>query len=145
MQTSEPIFLDANILLDFLDDRRPKHTQSKELLERLILAGVQLGISDDILTTVYYVGRKGAPREKLLDFMEFITESMTIHPFSPEVIKEAIAYCRTDTTADFEDTLQAYCATKNDYRLLITHDDNFPEIEELEIIDAETYLSTYLS
>jgi len=143
MQTLEPIFLDANILLDFLDDIRPRYAESKELLEGLILAGVRPGISDDILTTVYYVGRKSASREKLLDFMEFITGSMTIHPFSTEVIKEAIAYCRTDTTADFEDTLQACCAIENGYRLLVTHDEHFPKTGGLEIIDAPTYLSMH--
>lgn len=52
------IFLDANILVDFIDDTRANHLIAKELVIDSLEKKIKLFTSCDIVTTVYYLSAK---------------------------------------------------------------------------------------
>jgi predicted nucleic acid-binding protein len=122
------LFIDTNILLDILDDTRSSHEISKNFIKNCILEDTELAISDDIITTVYYIAQKTIPREKLFDFVLFIIQNFTILTFEKDIIKEAVILCKKYPYFDFEDTLQALSAKKNTFNTIITNDKNFPKI-----------------
>lgn len=120
------IFLDANIVIDFLDSDRKSHESSKKLLEKCILEGNELVISEDILTTVHYVCRKNISDSKIFDFFEMMTQEFEVVGFGEDVIKESIKFSRKNSKFDFEDVLQCVCAKKNKCDLVVSNDKKFP-------------------
>ena len=49
------IFLDEYIVLDLLDSTRSSHRISKNVFEKLIDQNYTIVISEDVLTTIYYI------------------------------------------------------------------------------------------
>ena len=131
------VFVDANILLDILDGTRRFHTLSARWMEQALLDGIPLAISDDILTTVYYVGAKNHPRKRMLDFLDFLRLEFTILPFNSSTLEKALAHARQENNRDdFEDLLQIYCAQTHGYTHILTHDRHFPRISGITLIEA---------
>ncbi len=120
------IFLDANIIIDFLDEKREAHNLAKSFLIQAIERGDEILISEDILTTVYYVCQKAVAHKKLLDFLETLVEEFDIVSFGKQNIQKAIGLCRKNKNFDFEDALQAVCAKNKQCDLIVTNDKSFP-------------------
>jgi len=138
MQNS--IFIDANIILDLLDNQRTSFEDSKKLIEYALFNGLNLAVSDDIITTIYYIAQKSVARKKLLKFIEFINKNFEILPFNKDIIAMAVDIALKNSSYDFEDTLQAVCALENGYKLIITNDNNFPKIDGLKILSSSEFL-----
>lgn len=136
------IFLDTNILLDFLDDKRPQHNSANIFFDRVIFQEEELIISEDILTTVYYIAKKNIPRKKLLAFFEMILDKIIIVSFQREVVKKSIRLCQKNNKLDFEDVLQAVCAEKYDCDTIITNDKKFPKLK-IPVKTTKDFLSEY--
>ncbi len=49
------IFLDTNIVLDILDSERKNHTIAKQLLEKIVIDEYSVTISEDMLSTIFYI------------------------------------------------------------------------------------------
>lgn len=122
------IFLDANVIIDFLDSRRRHHQDAKKLFLRVFSDGIEIITSEDILTTVYYVCKKNISRRKLFDFFKVLSEEFNIVGFGKNSVKKAIKLCQKDRKLDFEDVLQAVCAKSNKCNLVVSNDKNFPNM-----------------
>lgn len=133
------IFLDANIVIDFLDDRRKNHELSKKLIEKCVFDGSEIVISEDILTTVFYVCKKNVSRKKLLDFFEMMICEFEIVGFGEDVVQESIESCKKNSKLDFEDVLQCVCAKKNKCDLVVSNDKNFPDFK-CKVVSVEEFM-----
>ena len=49
------IFLDTNIVADLIHTSRPNHNKAMILLKQLILDNYEICISEDMITTLYYI------------------------------------------------------------------------------------------
>jgi len=127
------LFIDTNIILDILDDKRVSHNSSKKFIQTCLSDEITMAISDDIITTVYYLAQKTVERKALLEFMKFLNENFILLSFDNHIIKETIKNCLENSIYDFEDTLQAVCAKKNDYKTIITNDKKFPTIDGITL------------
>lgn len=116
------LFLDTNIVLDLLDEKRPRHTDAKQLIARLIEADTEIFISEDMVSTLFYIIKN---KKIALDFFEAVCEEWRVVPFGIDVIKEAVATCRKEPRLDLEDVLQCLCAKANGCDLLVTADEGF--------------------
>ena len=116
------LFLDANIILDFLDSSRINHEYSKKVFEKIIDDDWQVVISEDLLTTIYYIIKN---KQLVLDFYNAILLQWEIVSFGIDVISEAINLCRENPSLDFEDVNQSLCARGNNCLLVITNDSGF--------------------
>ena len=123
------IFLDTNILLDILIKDRPNHHYSGTLLGKLLDFDVY--VSEDMLTTIYYVAKE---KQKALEFLAFIQNEWHIVSFGADVMREGIAFARKHGS-DLEDTLQCLCAKYNKCEAILTSDTSFVECG----IRLETY------
>jgi len=132
------LFIDINIILDILDDKRISHNSSKKFMQTCLSDDITMAISDDIITTVYYIAQKTVERNTLLEFINFLNKNFIILSFDNHVIDEAIKNCLENSTYDFEDILQAFCAKRNNYKTIITNDKRFPKIDGIKLI--QTYL-----
>ncbi len=131
-------FLDANILLDFLDGNRRFHDAAVRALKLLIDRDYAVVISEDMLTTVYYIVKN---KPALLDFFAMIQSQWHIVSFGPMVIEEAIRLCKEDPALDFEDVLQALGARQALCDLIITNDARFYRCG-VETLHVEEFLKS---
>ncbi len=116
------VFLDTNIILDLLDSTRTYHNISKKVFENLIDQNYKIIISEDILTTIYYIVKN---KQAVLKFYEMVIAQWEIISFGKETIVDAINLCKDNSVLDFEDVLQSLSAKKSDCNLIITNDKNF--------------------
>jgi len=136
------LFLDTNIIVDLLDIRRSNSAFSLKVLEVAVFNNFEIAISEDILTTVYYVTKKEIARKKLLSFFEMIDDEFNVLNFKKGVVKKAIKLCQKNGKLDFEDVLQAVCAEKNNCDMIITNDKKFPQLK-IPVMTTKDFLKEY--
>lgn len=129
------VFLDTNIVIDLIDSDRKNHQKAKELFTKLIEDGYEIFISEDSITTIYYILRSN---KRVLKFFKTIIDRWSVVPFGIEVIRESIDFAVTNRS-DLEDTLQCFCAKNNGCSLLITSDKKFVDCG-VEIVDYDRFL-----
>ena len=125
------IFLDTNIILDFLDQKRLLHHKAIDLIQKLIIEDYNIHISEDMLSTIFYIGKD---KEKILDFFKTIVHKWSIVPFGTSLMLEAINICQQNRGQDLEDTLQCLCAKKYKCICIVTSDKNFVNCD-VEVVD----------
>ena len=111
------IFLDTNIIIDFLDEQRENHKLAVKLLMKLTENNYNIFISEDMLSTIYYMIKN---KQKVLHFFKDILNDWNIVPFEKDIIKESIEFALTNKK-DFEDVLQ--CLTAKKYNCFIATND----------------------
>ena len=129
------VFLDTNIVLDTLTQERKNHLKAKELLTHLLLTDYEVMISEDMMSTIYYIAKN---KSATLTFFQTIQEEWMIVPYGKENIDKALAFA-LDNSADLEDTLQCFCARAYDCECVITSDKKFVNCG-IDIVDYEKFL-----
>jgi predicted nucleic acid-binding protein len=130
------IFLDTNIVADIIQKARPNHNNSMKLLEYLILNNYEICISEDMITTLYYILKDKKTTLGFLENLVFI--DWTILIFGEKVLKNAVKLS-LEENIDLEDTLQCLCAKENGCEVLVTNDKKFYNCG-IKIMTAKEYL-----
>ena len=135
----QKVFLDTNIILDFLDKKRPLHLKAKALISKLIMNDYEIVISEDMLSTIYYINKD---KVRVLEFFKTIIEKWNVIPYGKLLILEAIELCQNNKGQDLEDTLQCLSAKKYECFFVVTSDEGFVDcgIEVLSYEKAELKL-----
>jgi len=116
------VFLDTNIVADIIDSSRKNHVSSVKILEQLIEKQYEICISEDMITTLYYILDD---KENALRFIrELVLVDWTVLTFGTDTIKEAIDIALREKK-DLEDILQCLCAQKSGCTMIITNDKKF--------------------
>jgi len=115
------IFLDTNIILDFLDKNRKNNSVAIKTIEFLILNDYEIFISDDMLSTIYYINKD---KQKTLMFFKDILDIFNIAYFDKNIISESLDIA-IKNNCDLEDTLQCVCAKQNKCKFILTNDKKF--------------------
>ena len=130
------VYLDTNIVADMIDGERLYHPLSLELLKKLMLEEYEVFISEDMLSTLYYISKD---KQATLEFFEnIIYVDWLVVPFGIELIKEA-THISLKEDVDLEDTLQCLCAKKSGCDTLITIDKKFVDCG-IAIVNYEEFL-----
>ena len=133
---SKKVFLDTNILLDFLNQERPNHKQAYRLIYFLEMHEYKIVISEDMITNIFYIEKN---KKGVLNFInDALLNGWIISPFGSNVIKKAIELS-LQQNIDLEDLLQCLCAKENGCGVLITNDKKFYNCG-VPIFTAEEFL-----
>ena len=133
------IFLDTNIVADLIDQTRKNHQESLKLIEHLIINDFTICISEDMLSTLYYISKD---KQSVLNFFQnVILIDWKILNYGQEVIQEAIKISK-EKNYDLEDLLQCICAKQNQCKAIITNDKKFHNCG-IQIITSENFLELY--
>ena len=131
------LFIDTNVIIDFLRPTRQKHKVAIALFDYLVKAKHQIVISEDMITTIFYLSKT----EKLqaLRFLKSIQDKWLVLPFGKKTINQALDLS-LEKNLDLEDTLQCLCAKNNQCDVLITNDISFYNCE-IKIQTASEFLN----
>lgn len=117
------LFLDTNILLDLLLER-DGFEESAEIIEMSNEGKCQLFVSSLTMVNIAYVYQKTVGREAIIPNLKLISSLMEVLPLSGDDIERSYYL----DGRDFEDTIQAVCATRAGCDCIITRNSKDFEI-----------------
>ena len=115
------VFLDVNVIIDFLNVNRSRHNIANQLFIFLDNQSYKVSISEDILTNIFYISKN---KKHALQFLKVIQNKWEIAVFGAKVIEKSIELS-LKKKLDFEDVLQCFCAVSNNCDYFITNDKDF--------------------
>ena len=111
------IFLDTNIVIDFLSGRKPYADDAISLFQLADNHEIELVISDlTIVNTVYVLRRLHFPVESIYDSLSNIRSLISIVPIGESVID----MCLRHRSNDFEDEAQYFAAVNAGVDYIVT-------------------------
>jgi predicted nucleic acid-binding protein len=131
------VFIDTNLILDVLAERRPFYETSARIWELVESRDFKGYLSATSLTDIFYILNKQLGPEKAYHSVNKIMMVFDITSVSQADIRKALNL----GFKDFEDALQAVCAKKIGATYLITRNtEDFQQAEGVEVMDPETFL-----
>jgi len=129
------IFLDTNIILDFIIPNRKYSHLSQQVLEKLAIDEYKIYISEDIISTTYYIAK--SHKVETIEFFQGALKFWNIVPFGKDVLEASFDFA-LNNGCDLEDTLQCFCAKDNNC-ILLTNDKKFIDCG-VEIVTYKDFL-----
>jgi len=131
------ILIDTDVILDFFFDRKPfsdDATKIMMLCEKKVISGF---VTPVIISNVYYLLRKTAKHEKVIENLKMLINMIDIATINKETILEAL----NSDFKDFEDAIQNFSAQYDkEIKVIVTR--NIKDFKEssLSVMTPETYL-----
>lgn len=134
------VFLDANVIADVYDNKRPSSEESKKAIMTLLDdENVQLYTSCDIITTLYYILSKHN-KQKTLDIIIEVNEWCKVIEFANDEIQECCNLMKVNLAyKDLEDTIQYVMAKKVSADLILSNDKKFMS-EAIKVLSSSSFL-----
>lgn len=134
----QKIFLDTNIVVDFLGERENFYEASAKVLTLADQKKIKIFTTSNTISTTYYIISKYENSriaiEKIRKFKLLCSISIT----DDEVIEKAI----NSNFKDFEDAIQYFSAVATDCDLIITRNEKDFKNALIPVMNAESYLQT---
>lgn len=128
------IFLDTNIVIDFLADRKPFSLYAAKLFNFSLLGEVKLYVSAISYNNIYYILRQSQSSAQTLKLLDELSEMTGIADVTKNIIKKSLK----SGFKDFEDAIQYNCAlslSKVDF--IVTRDTKDFKKSSLSIMTPE--------
>lgn len=100
------IFIDTNVVIDFLADRRPFSIDAARLFDLAINQKVKVYISAVSYNNIYYILRQSLTRDVTIKLLEELSGMTEIVDVTNDIIRKSL---KTDFK-DYEDAIQYYSA-----------------------------------
>ena len=101
------VFLDTNILVDLIADRKPFSKYSIEIFKKAEEKKIKLFTSSHSIATTHYLLKKYLEEKILRDVLYNLLDYVTIIAVDTDVLKKGLR----SKHKDFEDSIQILCAS----------------------------------
>ncbi len=101
------VFLDTNILVDLIADRKPFSKYAVEIFSKAEAKEIQLFVSSHSVATTHYLLKKYLGAKGLREVIYNLLDYLTVVPVDVDVIKKGLR----SKHKDFEDSIQILCAS----------------------------------
>ncbi len=129
------IFIDTNVIIDFLADRQPFSDYAAMLFQLAKENKIKVHISAISFNNTYYILRKVTSHKKALSLLSEIEEYVGIQETNREIIRKAIK----SNFKDFEDAIQYLSAVMiGNIDIITTRDLKDFKKSELPVLSPET-------
>lgn len=113
------LFLDTNILFDYLlDSRGSFHEPAVQLMRRVAMREIEAGFSTSQATDIYYSLRKAVGDKAARDALRGLYELCDLYPTPPQ----ACTYALGSKMGDYEDAVQVETARFAGCAIIVTRD-----------------------
>lgn len=116
------VFLDTNILLDYILERGTNGVVAEELINDCVRGEIECCVAPHTLTNIFYILRKTHSVAERKFIIKNIIAICEVQAMDRALIEKAIDDERFE---DFEDALQMACAEKWGADRLVTRDQEF--------------------
>ena len=135
----DSVFLDTDVILDFLLDRTNFSEASVFLLTLGDMGKIKLYSSGLVFSNCYYILRKISAHLKVMDALQSLGSFIDFAPIDQRVVLDALH----SSFKDFEDALQNASATCAGINFLITRNIKDYKKSELVVLTPEEYITRY--
>lgn len=101
------IFLDTNIIVDLIADRKPFSKYAIEIFQLAEEGKLQVFTSSHSIATTHYLLKKYLDEKSLREVLYQLLEFLTVIAVDTDIIKKGLL----STHKDFEDAVQIFCAS----------------------------------
>ena len=113
------IFLDTNVIIDFLADRKPFSIAATGIFNYAVLGKIKLYISAVSYNNIYYILRQSFSNTETIKLLDELSQMTEIADVTKAIIKTSL---KSDLK-DFEDAIQYNCALSlNKIDFIVTRD-----------------------
>ena len=131
-------FIDTNLVLDVLAERKPFYDTSRQIWELIEKGGLTGYLSASSITDIFYILKKQLGLKRAYETVNKIIMVFNIVSVSEADIRKAL----NSGFKDFEDALQVVSSKKIKADFFITRNKkDFEEVSGIKIFDPETFLS----
>ncbi|MEO6133763.1 MAG: PIN domain-containing protein [Ginsengibacter sp.] len=135
------IFLDTNVVIDFLADRKPFSVAAANIFNLAVSGKVKIYISALSYSNIYYILRQAFSNAGTIKLLDELCEMTEIADVTKAIIKKSL---KSDLK-DFEDAIQYNCALSlNKIDFIVTRDTKDFRKSTLPIMNPEEALSLIL-
>jgi len=134
---SDKLYLDCNIILDWIIDRPPFSLDAVELINLIEKEELIGFVSPLVLANCYYIIKKTLDRKIASEFIQDCNSIFNIIDNTKSDFQAAIE----NSHKDFEDDLHYWAAINNNLDYLITRNKDHFRAEDIKIRTAEEYLN----
>lgn len=133
------VFLDSDVVLDFLTKREPFVMESMRIFEFASRRELKIYISSLSINNIHYIVSKLETAEKSKRQIRILLNLVEILPVAKSTIEKALL----SDFSDFEDGLQNFCAEEGGLNILITRNVRDYKRSQLAIFTPKEFLSDY--
>lgn len=131
-------FLDTNVIIDFIADRKPFSKAAARLFDFSEKGKVKIFISSLSYSNIYYVVKKATSHKEMISILREL-ESMTE---TIDVTKSIIKSSLSSDFKDFEDAIQYFTAISNKKTTaIVTRDTKDYKNSQLAVLSPEEAVS----
>ncbi|MBO6117895.1 MAG: PIN domain-containing protein [Bacteroidales bacterium] len=132
------LFLDTNIVMDFLDEKRQEHTKAAYLFSLAYEKVIDLYCSSLTYGTVcYLLHRQKLPSEEIIFKLKALNRICKATNVDDTIVKQSL----NSTFGDFEDALQYFSALNNGCDVLITRNKQDFVLSDINILTPDEFFS----
>jgi predicted nucleic acid-binding protein len=131
------VFVDTNILIDFLAKREPRYHEAACLFELSYRQEVQLALSSLSIVNTHYVLKKFASEQKVREKLHHICEICQVIPLTQDIVAQALS----SSFKDFEDAVQYLSALAMNSDFIVTNNGKDFKNSTIPVISAAGFLA----
>lgn len=135
------IFLDTNIVIDFLADRKPFSAAADRLFSLAQENKVKLYVSAVSFSNIYYILKQSFSHVKVLELLDELYDLVEIAEVSQGIIRKSL---KTSFFKDFEDCIQYNCAlTVRNLSCIVSRDGKEYKKSALPVMSPEEAVALF--
>lgn len=134
----EKVFVDTNIILDWLSKRVPFYKYANDLFRKGEEKEIEILISTMSYISTEYILRKQIGNEKTIQALAGIRTISTVCTSGEKEIDLSLV----SSMSDFEDAFQYFTALNNSAKVIITRNPKDFKGSKIPIMSAEEYVKT---
>ena len=131
------VFLDANIIIDVVQNRTDFVEQSSKILQSGLEGLIDLCASDVTFTTVSFYARKQRTTEQLYEIMQSLRDFIDVAPTR----KIAIDWALQRKAKDFEDSVQYYAALRAGVDYIVSRNVRDYPFDDIPVVTPQDFFS----
>ncbi len=136
----ENVFIDTDIIVDFLTGRKPFSLESAKIFSLIDQNKIRGCVSALSFSILYYVLRKFGSHKKVISSLQELSELVDILKVDSNIIKSALI----SDFKDFEDSIQYFAAQKHKkIDSIITRNIKDYKDSSLPVMTPEMFLVTF--
>lgn len=135
------IFLDTNVVLDYLMERGDFYKDSEYIFQAAYNNEVELCLSALSFSNIAYITRKKFSKDELYELLAELRKMVTCTKVDDCVVDAAIAR----KAKDFEDALQYFSAIQAGADCIITRNIKDFEFAKIKVLTPNEFLAQYIN
>lgn len=133
----DKVLIDTDVILDFFFDRKPFSDDAARILSLCERGELDGCVTPVMISNVYYLLRKTAKHEKVIDHLKRLMEIMNVVHIDKTTIIDSL----NSQFKDFEDALQNFSAQNDkEVKVIITRNVKDYKTSNLSIMTPDTFL-----